>query len=645
MKKEFFANKALVLSLSSSIAIAATEVPLWISGFSLMIILWKYANEKFNVPKLSTKVTPIMGALIFLIVYLQYKTILGQEESTTILLGLVSLTILNYETERDTLFLVLLGFLIVVIKSVFSLDFIWTIPAIISFFGLWYSLMTNSKVNKIKFLFQTTLKALPMLILLFIFFPRLVIFQSKQAHQVIAQSGFNEDLNPGRFSEVALQNQTVFRADFKNTRMNTEELYWRGAVLNISNGFAWQKGSNEKVLIPTKETLNSAIEYNVILEPLSVRNIFVLDSPIKIISASAPINQLQNRSYALSNLQIQQVQFEAQSAFNLSEPSVDDPTESQKYLLFPDLPPKTKALIEVIKSKNPSLKGRIEALKKFFAQKGFIYTLKPELYQNNLDEFLFERKKGFCEHFAAAFGTLSRALDVPARIVIGYQGGLYNSMGHFWKISQKDAHAWVEIGLDGRWVRVDPTGLVTPLRLTLGGETYFSLSEDEQILNSKNPGFKRQDSFEGSMIQVQLFFENLNYYWTVFLLNYDLQTQLNFLKQFQGHWLVSVVFILLFVLFLIYGRKKQKNQFVNQHELSSLIARIETWALKKGLHFTENQTPLEVLELIVKKYPESASTLTEISKQYESLVYRDRQLSESPQKLKRRWIELSRKLN
>ena len=218
-------------------------------------------------------------------------------------------------------------------------------------------------------------------------------------------------------------------------------------------------------------------------------------------------------------------------------------------------------------------------------------------------------------------------------------------MGNFWKISQKDAHAWVEVGLDGRWVRVDPTGLVTPLRLTMGGENYFSLSEDEQILNSKNTSFKRQETFEGSINQVRLFFENLNYYWTVFLLNYDLQTQLDFLKQFEGNWIVGVFFILLFTLFIIYGRKKPGYQNKNHHELYSLVYRLEKWALKKDIQFKEWQTPLEVMRLISKKYPESNSLINEIAFEYEILVYQEKKTNQSPKELKKKWKQFVNKVD
>ncbi len=643
-KKEFFKNPGLAFSLILSIAIAATEVPFWISGFAGFLIVWKFLNERLSVPKLPTNVTPFLGALVFLIVYLQYRTILGQEESTTVLLGLVSLSILNYETERDTLFLVLLGFLILVIKSIFSLDFIWTIPSLISFFGLWYSLLSSASLNKFKYLLSTAIKSVPTLIVLFIFFPRLVIFQSKQQTQrVIVQSGFSEELNPGKFSEVALQNQMVFRADFKNNRMNTDELYWRGSVLSISNGFIWHKGGSEKPVPMSSDPDTNGVVYRIILEPLNLKNVFVLDTPIKIISASSPILQLPYLRFALSEMQSQQVQFEGQSAFNNNKVDEDDPTDPKRYLNIPDLPPKTKAFVDEIRAKKLTVKEEVDYLKKFFANRGFIYTLKPETYRNNLDDFLFDRKKGFCEHYAAAFGTLARALGIPSRIVLGYQGGLYNSLGNFWKVSQKDAHAWVEIGIDGRWIRVDPTAWVTPLRISLGGETYFSLSEDEQILYSKNRDWKKPENFASYILEAKLALDNLNYYWTILLLNYDLQAQLEYLRKLKANGLVGVAFILMLALVGIYNRKKLLTRKVTSHEMADLFTRVEKWAGLKGLNFENQQTPLQILGAIAERYPALKMTIDDISKNYVAVVYAEKKPAVALKDLKNRWRNESRK--
>ncbi|HZW50237.1 MAG TPA: transglutaminase domain-containing protein, partial [Rudaea sp.] len=100
----------------------------------------------------------------------------------------------------------------------------------------------------------------------------------------------------------------------------------------------------------------------------------------------------------------------------------------------------------------------------------FSYTLNaPLLGRNSVDDFLFDTKRGFCEHFASSFTFLMRAAGVPARVVTGYQGGYFNKLGNYWVVRQSDAHAWSEVWLEGRgWVRVDPTAAVSPQRVQVG---------------------------------------------------------------------------------------------------------------------------------------------------------------------------------
>ena len=108
----------------------------------------------------------------------------------------------------------------------------------------------------------------------------------------------------------------------------------------------------------------------------------------------------------------------------------------------------------------------------YFSEEPFFYTLQPPLLGDNpMDEFLFQTRRGFCEHYAYAFVMMMRAAGVPARIVAGYMGGEVNPVNRTVIVHQFDAHAWAEVWLDGQgWVRVDPTAAVAPDRIELGLE-------------------------------------------------------------------------------------------------------------------------------------------------------------------------------
>ena len=622
-KLSFFNDMPLVLSLVISLAIASTEIPVWASGFSLIFLIWRFLYEKFNFYKLSPKITPIFGLMFFVIVYIQHKTIFGQEESITILVGLTAITILNFETHRDLKFLVLLGFLMVVLKSVFSIDFIWVAPALFSYFGLWLTLISNNKVGKIKYLGRIVLRSVPVLVLLFILFPRLVLFQVQKTVDNIARSGFNEEMTPGRFTQLALNDQMVFRAEFLNTdTIDISDLYWRGSVLNNSNGFIWTKGSTERKAYGFNNSERAdVIKYRVIQEPLNYKNIFVLDRPFKVHRSSEPIVEWNYSVFTLAAPQQQLLQYDGEAVLDLNYKLPDDPTELKKFTRASELPPRTTEWVNATKAKYPNLKDRYDALVDFFKKPGFVYTLKPDYYGNDLDEFLFVKKRGFCEHYAAAFGSMARALGIPARVVIGYHGGRYNELSNFWRFSQRDAHAWVEVGLDGYWMRIDPTGLVSPLRITLGSEEYFSIDEADRILYSKEKNFRNANQLRRLYLRVQQVIDSLNYNWTMLLLNYDLQAQLEILKSIKVSWFFMSFVVFILILLWAYYSKNRKTKNLNKHELYKLMLEIDDWAKLQKIAADGTTPPLTVLSSIASVHPEFKDFVKEFSKCYELVVY------------------------
>ena len=173
----------------------------------------------------------------------------------------------------------------------------------------------------------------------------------------------------------------------------------------------------------------------------------------------------------------------------------------------------------------------IRAAELFFRNGGFTYTLNPGLLPKDdpLDFFLFKSHRGFCEHYAAAFVTLMRAAGLPARIVIGYQGGEYNTWGGHYLVRQSDAHAWAEVWVDdSRWQREDPTAVVAPDRVSYGTEIYSALAADGALsdearlerLNALNaPGW------HWLVHHTLLAWDGLDQQWNLSVLGYDQDKQ------------------------------------------------------------------------------------------------------------------------
>jgi len=154
---------------------------------------------------------------------------------------------------------------------------------------------------------------------------------------------------------------------------------------------------------------------------------------------------------------------------------------------------------------------------------GYTYTLEPGVYgTHTADEFWFDRKTGFCEHIASSFVLLMRALNIPARVVTGYQGGQMNTVDGFWTVRQSDAHAWAEVWMAGTgWVRVDPTSAVAPSRIGSLVRLEAPRNVIAQALSRVNPQFA---------VQLRALWEAANNRWSQWVLNYSQSKQLDLLR-------------------------------------------------------------------------------------------------------------------
>src|SRR6185295_13922646 len=79
-----------------------------------------------------------------------------------------------------------------------------------------------------------------------------------------------------------------------------------------------------------------------------------------------------------------------------------------------------------------------------------------------LEEFLFTRKTGYCEHYATAMVVRLRTVGIPARLVTGFLATEWNEYGGYFTVRQRDAHAWVEVYFPySGWITMDPTPTVS----------------------------------------------------------------------------------------------------------------------------------------------------------------------------------------
>lgn len=96
---------------------------------------------------------------------------------------------------------------------------------------------------------------------------------------------------------------------------------------------------------------------------------------------------------------------------------------------------------------------------------GFVYNERPPVRRYPLESFLFQDRRGYCQQFSGAMALLLRMGGLPARVAAGFTSGSYDSATREWVVSDRDAHAWVEVWFPRYgWVRFDPTPAVAPAR-------------------------------------------------------------------------------------------------------------------------------------------------------------------------------------
>ena len=312
--------------------------------------------------------------------------------------------------------------------------------------------------------------ALPLALCVFVFFPRLDSPLWGAPNDTTARTGLGDRMAPGTMQELLIDDSPAFRVVFDGAPPPRNELYWRGPVLWQFDGSAWTRP--EWLATPPGESAvrvrGPRIGYEVTLEPSARQWLLALDVPLM-----APVGAVRGADMSLvSRTRVDNpMRYRMISAPDYElEPALDPLHRRLALQLPPDFDPQARALAQRWHDQfNGNANLVIGAALDLFHNE-FSYTLNaPLLGRDSVDDFLFDTKRGFCEHFASAFTFLMRAAGIPARVVTGYQGGYFNRFGDYWVVRQSDAHAWSEVWLAGRgWVRVDPTAAVSPQRVQIG---------------------------------------------------------------------------------------------------------------------------------------------------------------------------------
>ncbi|WP_246296814.1 transglutaminase TgpA family protein [Allochromatium humboldtianum] len=410
-----------------------------------------------------------------------YHTVTGQDGGSALLATMLVLKLLELDTKRDLrLVLILLGFLSVV-QFLFDESFQLTLYLGLIALGL-VTLLTELNGGlgaaglrpALRVSARLALQAIPLTLVLFVLFPRLTApLWSLGIDSSRGLMGMSDSMEPGNISELVVNGELAFRARFAGRRPDANQLYWRGPVLWKMDGRRWTPDAPPSGWQRPARLIESSdpIEYEVVMEPTKQRWLFALDMPVSEPEGTAisPDHQL------LSNQPVTALKrYNARSVLSYRTAEPDERVRALALELPANVTPRMRALVEDWRTQVAD--GREERADDWtlvqralahFNRENFYYTLlPPKLGANPADEFLFETRRGFCEHYASSFALLMRIAGIPSRIVLGYLGGETNDFGGYTIVRQSDAHAWVEVLIEGRgWVRVDPTAAVDPSRI------------------------------------------------------------------------------------------------------------------------------------------------------------------------------------
>ncbi len=475
----------VIVGLTLSVLPHLSHIAIWTLLIAAVATAFRMTIEikRWPLPPKWVRVAVAFAALLGVLA--NFRTLNGIDAGTSLLIVMAGMKLLESSSVRDLTVVVFLSYFALFAAFLYNQNMM-LLPYMV--FTAWLLTATLMRIHQteamsIREAAGTTAKmfmqAVPLAVLLFLFFPRLPGQFWAVPPREKALTGLSEEMTPGDVSELSLSSAIAFRVKFQGEPPPPRERYWRGPVLHHFDGRTWRRVATP---FTPQEIVSSGpgYRYRVSLEPQERNWIFPLDMVT---------GWNRERAYRTGDFQLfaRQPQIAVLTSFDLeSTPTYVTSTEIRKDLRYFDTAiPKNRntrtiELAKEMRERAGSDEAFIQSVLTKFGSEEFYYTLQPPaLDLNAVDDFLFNSRRGFCEHFASAFTVMARSVGIPARVVTGYQGGEFNPMGGYFIVRQSDAHAWSEVWLDGKgWQRIDPTAAIAPERIERGLDAAISEQED-----------------------------------------------------------------------------------------------------------------------------------------------------------------------
>ena len=519
------------------------SLAIWVPWLFLLSLTLKFWMEPKGYRLRSIVVKLVLVATALTAAFISYDSLRGVEAGISLLVVLMSLKILEAHTAREFRVMILIGWMLCLCGFFLSQDFATAlclltafallVVALIQFYrgaspgSIWPPLGTTCKL---------LLQALPLVVLFFVLFPRINAgFRFELRPFRSANIGFSDRLSPGRIAVLANSSEIAFRAEFPGSSAPPSgPMYWRGVVMWHCNGLEWRAPytPRSKSLsatldiersrsLPVHSSSPKEIQQRITLAPHGARWMFALDHPIK----AVPGAMLARGDYLSSVQPIRKSRRYDVVSLELGENEITSKERAEALEVPASISPAVRDLAQSWLVQDRDSGAVVSRALQFFRTQGFSYSLTPGEY-DDLEEFLFHRRVGFCEHYAASFAALMRLAGIPARVVVGYLGGEYNDLGHFFLVRQADAHAWCEVWLPKKgWTRVDPTAAVAPGRASLDFTSFLETRIASGQMRARQNALIARLLRSAFFTNVRFIWQTMSYEWDSGLLAFDADVQ------------------------------------------------------------------------------------------------------------------------
>jgi len=464
----------LIGSLVLVIAPHALRAPWWLTLLTLCLYGWRLYLTLQRAPLPSRWLVLAVTAVALLALWIEFRTLFGRQPGILLLVMFSGLKLLETRTHRDAAVAAFLAYFLVITNFLYTQSILTAVLMTLSLLATTATLVGFAAPQRdpranLRTAGVLLTQAVPAALVLFLLFPRVQgPLWGLPQDAYTGMTGLSETMSPGSLSNLAQYDAIAFRAEFEGPAPLHALRYWRGPVLWDFDGRTWSIGPELRGTPPLPTAGRASYRYAVVLEPHNRPWLFALESV-----ASVPERaRLTFDGQILSTTPVRtRLRYDLLSVIAPEPPRTEvRGALSRAMRLPPGANPRATALAAQWQATAATDEEIVLRAVEFLRAGRYTYTLEPPLLGlHTVDEFLFDTRAGFCEHFASAFTFLMRAAGVPARVVTGYQGGDLNPYDRIVTVRQWDAHAWSEVFITGRgWVRVDPTAAAMPRRVESG---------------------------------------------------------------------------------------------------------------------------------------------------------------------------------